>query len=714
MNRPLLACVLAFILIVLPASETSADFTPATLVSGTQLIPFEKAGSPTFSQNGRYVALQGTLAGEPGIYRRDLQTGAVKLVAGVKLSAGASEEVSPVPALDASAPSISADGRYVAFTATAVLDPAAKPGAGCPQVYVRSMEEPLSAPGAYELASALDGTEEGIAYASCPASGASSLAVAGAQAAPGVALSADGRHVVFTILSPSDLTGPCKTTPTVECPTDPSQVALRSLDTKTTTLVSTTPSGEATPGGGAFPSSASEQKGVPSMEAAAGSSAAISADGSTVAWLGTNIPFQVPPGTDVIEGMARLGAPVGTEVEPLWRRVADGLTAGTRRLLNDAGINFYFTESSEEAEAVNAGTLYRARRDFVPPVLNSDGTTVAAIANGPTAANEGSYRYVTAANAPVPAEAYVIYVSDVPATPPRVIALTATPSFAASNALVAGVSDVAISPDGSRVSFNTRRTSFALAPPTLIGPPAPEGGSAYTYEANMALGTLQRVTSTYDGSPPNGDPGLISFSGDGQSLVFASSASNLFYGDGTPGASQVYVVHENSAASQVAGQSIEPVPVTPLPVPAWVLSATAHPQPDGSVLLDAQVPGAGRLGARATAQLPISTGRSVRLPRRGRARKAASATAARSRRKITTSAGVEIPARTVALTGTVAAGPSELQLRVRATARYRTLLAGRHGLYAQLRVTFAAKGHKTLIQEIPVTFRARAHKRTKG
>jgi hypothetical protein len=705
-------CLLALIVSALPAAAANADFTPVTLVSGTQLIPFEQATSPALSGDGRYVVFQGTLAGVSGIYRRDLQTGEVVPVA-------VASKDPAVNAPDATAPSVSANGRYVAFTSAAVLDPAQDTASGCPQVYVRDMDEPLGVAGAYTLASALNGTSAGLTYAAhCPAVPPTQLSVGGAQAAAGVALSADGRRVVFTVLSPSDLSGPCTTTPTVECPAEPSQVALRDLASQTTTLVTATPQGQPTQGGGAFPSAESEQKGVRPTETTSeepvGSSAAISADGSTVAWLGTNVALQVSSATDVITGMLSLGRPVATEVEPLWRRVADGSAAVTRRLLNEARLNFYSGQVPQETpEAVEGGTFYPASQDFVPPVLSADGTTVAAVANAPSATNEGSIKYSNGA-IQLPSEAYVVEVNDDPASSPRVTALTATPNFAASNAIAGGVSDITISPDGSRVVFNTRRTSFALAPPTLISPPAPEGGDAYTYEANIALGTLQRVTSTYDGSPPSGgNPGLLSFAGDGASLAFASSADNLFYGDPTPNASQVYLVHEIPTAGQVAPQGASVAPITPLPIPVWVLSATATAQVDGSVLVDAQVPGVGRLGVRATTQLQVFAGRSARLVRHAGVRPATRAFAARSKRKTKTSAGATIPTHTVALAGTVAGGPSEVRLRVRATARYRALVDGRNGLYALLRVTFTARAHQTLVQAIPVTFRVRAHKRTK-
>jgi hypothetical protein len=294
----------AFLVLVAPAQ---AEFSRPLLLSGTAKLQFGEAGVPALSQDGGYVAFQGSLGEVPGVYWRDIHSGQVELVAGG----------------DANGPSISKNGRYVAFTSTAVLTAAAKPGAGCPQVYVRDMdrepdpaaemeepsapadEEPWPADAAYVLASALDGERTGLSYSSSCVGG-------GSQSTPGVALSADGQHVVFTVLSDSDLT------PGVEGP----QVAVRDLETAATTLVSTTPSGAATPGGGA----------------SLGITATISGDGSTVAWYATNVPAQVPSAAPEIEaGMSSYGGP-GREAEPLWRRLAPG--SPTRRLLAGAGLEF--------------------------------------------------------------------------------------------------------------------------------------------------------------------------------------------------------------------------------------------------------------------------------------------------------------------------------------------------------------------------------------
>ncbi|HTA15846.1 MAG TPA: hypothetical protein VK781_13405 [Solirubrobacteraceae bacterium] len=712
----------------LPA-VTRAAFTPAALLSGTAQFQFEEADSPAFSADGRYVVFRGSLLGAAGIYRRDLQTGQIVMVAGAsKTEAPSSISESTVGAPDATAPSISANGQYIAFTTSAVLDPKDDTGSGCPQVYVRNMgtlTEPLSAgaPGAYTLVSAVNEGSVGLTYVTpCTPSSTTQLQIGGSQAASAVAMSANGKEVVFTVLGESNLT-----TGEHGAPATPArQVAVRDLETQTTTLVSTTPAGEPTQGGGAYPSLATEP-GVgfisyPPGDQPVGSSAAISADGSTVAWEGTNVPEQVPSATEITERMASLGGP-GKEVEPLWRRVADGPAAVTRRLLDAAGLNFYFFGSTaiENTGPVLAGAFAtNAEHEFVPPVLNENGTIVATIANAPTKEGEEDYLFNPLSRkngTPVPpADAYLVHVSDDQAVPVQVTALTATPSFAAENIRNTGVKDIAISPDGSRVAFNTVRTVFALTSPTPTDLPVEEVNFAYTYEVNLSHDILQRVTNTYSGSPPNGNPGLISFSGD-DSLALESSASNLFFGDGTPGVSQVYLVKESQVAEPIAVQTTSSAPLTELPVSLWTLSATAVAERDGSVLLRVLLPGAGTLSVRADAQIPTISSSSPRKEH-PRVRAVSEVVVARGTRKRPRVKSKDlhsslVPTRTVAQAVASVLAPSELEMRLRVAAPYRTLVNGKKGLYCVLKVSFTAAGHEALSQEVPVTFlRVASHTKT--
>lgn len=685
---------------ILP-NAAKAGFTSATLLSASEHTQFEEAEAPAVSQDGRYVVFQGIVDQTPGIYRRDLQTGAV-----VPVAAAANALVNPVSeafsAPDAAGPSISADGQFVAFTTTADLPTSeGRPSneQRCPSVYVRDMsinpgaEEPGHA-GAYTLASVLGGSGAGeperpISYGPGPCSlsslGKPEFPIDGTQAAPGVALSADGNKVVFTVLSASNLGDPECANP--ECMTPSSQVAVRDLAARTTTLVSVTPQGLATPGGGAYPSTSSEQA-MPEPvgprnraklqfgDQVTGSSAAISADGSTVAWLGTNASEQAGAG---------YGGPL--EVEPLWRRVADGASATTKRLLSGAGLNFgYFSYHLEPGEPVNAGSLVSTRSylEFIPPALSADGRVVATLANAPTPASAGTAEVSSRAAVPN-SDVYVIHVDDTPAAP-VVARLTNTPAYNASAQATGDIKDVTISPDGTRVAFDTTRTTFAASPVALVSPPIPYAFTFETYEANLARGTLQQAVYAYDGSVPSSNAGLLSFSGDGETLAFASQAGNLFFGDAI-GASEVYAVGETQSGTEVQTQSVGAVPVTPPPAPDWMLSATVTKLADGSVLLDADVPAAGRLGVEATAQLPAPTGQSSHA-----------AHGATRRRALHT--------YTVSKAATVARANSQLRVRLRVTPRYHALVTSKLGLYTILRITFSAVGHRDLAQNVPVTFRA--------
>ncbi len=686
----LLLCLLVASLL-LPLT-VRAEFTPPTLVSGNSEIPFEEASDPALSKDGRYVAFQGKIAGASGIYRRDLQTGALELVAS-----------------DAIGPSTSADGRFVAFTSTAELDPGVPVSPeerGCAQVYVRDMDLGAEEPGAYVRASALtkevagESVVEPIKYPEgCGGP------VGGAEAATGVALSANGDRVVFTVLSPSDLT-PGGTTG--------GQVVVRDIGKRETILVSEAygGAGQAPHGGGAYPSTASAQSLVSQStfgEQPTASSASISGDGSTVAWQGTDVPQQVPSATDVPASMAGIGGEE-KEVEPLWRRIEEGAKAETKRLLGGTDLNFYFRGSHEETQGVEGGALFsEGVTYFVPPVLSEDGSTAVVIANAPTPANEASYGFAAGKPA-LPTDAYAVTIGD-PASSPQVTPLTATPNLAAERAPLDGVTNVAISPDGTRIGFDSARTSFALSPPSLISPPAPETLDSYTYEVNLPLGTVQQVTRTFDGSPPNGQTGQMSLSSDDLTLAFGSSATNLIFGTPTSGVSQIYTTHELPISTEVAVQGVSTAPATPLPVPSWLLSASASVLSDGSVLVDAEVPAAGHLSVKLTAQVPGSAqnrpthaSKPIRS-RAGRRPPVHSSAAAnkRSSRRVSASP----VAKTVAANASTVSGQTDVRIRLHVGSRYLFLLRTKNGLYCLLHLAFSAPAHPTLSQVIPLTVRIR-------
>jgi hypothetical protein len=712
-----LAAALTAAWALLSSPTAGADFGAAALLSGTGQIQFDQADAPALARDGHYAAFQGSLASVSGVWRRNLQSGEIEAVIVEDLSDPA------ISAPDATAPSISANGQYIAFTTTADLqpetiqdgEPVGEPAAdrGCPEVYVRDMDLPADAAGAYTLASALNDSGEGISFAGgCPAT-TSGFAIAGAQAAPAVALNEEGNEVAFTILSPSNLTGPCTTGTPPACPTPASQVVVRNLETDTTTLASVTPTGEATPGGGAFPSEESERQMHTSTDPSSllgqqltGSTAAISGDGSAVAWLGTDVGAQVPSAASEIEAGIQPRSEreaAGSEVEPLWRRIADGSAATTRRLLNGAGLDFFYNVD-ESAEYARGGSFVDTGTQslFLAPALSDNGETVALTANAPNAETERS-AYLSG-ETPT-SDAYLVRVTDNEATPPQVTALTTTPDYDATRPALGFIENVAISPDGSRVAFDTSRSEFTLPTLALISPTVLTG-SEETYEANLQLGTLQRVTTTWDGAPPSGSAGLLAFSGDGRALAVASNATNLFYGDAIS-SSQVYFAEELASEAPPAAQSVGSQPIEGLVSPEWTLSAIAAAQSNGSVLITAEVPAAGTLAVHAEAQLPTSA---IHAPAKsahsGRHR-------AKAKRAKTSTAAVKLLTRTVSEASAAAAAPGEMRLRLWVGKDYRSLVVTRSGLYTMLRVTFSAPGHATFTRQIPVTFRAAAKKPSK-
>ncbi len=683
------AVALGLLLFALAAAAPAhADYMSAQLLSGTSDQQFTSAASPAVAAGGGYVAFQGTLGAITGIWRRNLQTGAVELVAGTQTGNGAA-----LSAPDAAGPSISVDGRYVAFTTTADLDSANEPSAdaGCPEVYVRDMDLSASDSAAYTLVAALNGTTTGITFGGSCGRSSQSFAVAGAQAAPAVALSDSGGDVkvAFTLLSSSDIEGTGTTT-------DPSQVVVRDVTAKTTTVISVTPAAQPTPGGGAYPSTTTLAGGAArpgvgisgTARPPTDSTAAISADGTTVAWLGTEVLSQVPSATDVLTDVAdafgggNSSDPGGAEIEPLWRRYADGAGAVTKRLLASAGLEFADVNTEEN---IGPGVVVAGSQipTFDPLALSANGNEAAVIADAPTRVAWTNYEELGSASGslvPFPADAYLVRVDDDAASSPQVTPLTVDDDYEASSAQIASIYDIAISPDGSEVAFDAARTEFT--PLALISPPATYDNVPDTYVASVASGTLQNATVTYDGSAPNGTGSLgaqaLAFSADNRSLVLASGVSNLFYGDVYPGSSQVYLEPYDQGVSTLATTTISPLPTLAHVASSWRLSLSTRALANGSVKLSLALPGAGTLTLNATA--PLHSRHTTRVAQ-ARVRARGSAT------------------RTVSLT---------------LARRYRRLAAGRHGLYAILTVRFTATGHAALTRTLGVTFHRRSVKHRKA
>jgi hypothetical protein len=564
-----------------------------------------------------------------------------------------------------------------------------------------------------------------------------------------VALSADGHHVVFTTLSPSDLTGACTGTgspPAVSCPTPPDQVMVRDIPSSgspgpgSTTLVSATraslggepqpvPSGAALAG----PTSSGNVSlagGARAELAVGASTAAISADGSTVAWMGVNVGEQAdmstPPPT---------GGHTDGYAEPLWRRVAGGPAAPTRRVLAGedssspgcppvctGGLDLewdtqglspqeytgaapeYGSYTSLAAVGLAAGAGFADPLGAVTPQLSSDGSTVALLSSQPDYGNDPSFG-VFDQTKPPPANAFVVNMSPGLSRAQAIERLTDWASLDFTNtALASPVTSIALSPDGTRVAFTTQRVAFPLAPPALITPPLSQADATQLYEANLAAGTLQLVSQGYDGQPANGGVYAASLSAGGQTLALATGATNLTYGVVNEG-SDVFVTSEEASPAVAGQQSVTPLPPSPLAEVPWSMSATATPSPDGTLSLYVSVPGAGALSATALANVLRSSSskrhhaRRAKTPARGRRARSTRRKGAGPRPKKLVGASMQRVAHAAART----AGPGIVELHLVPAARYRSLLS-EGGLYATITIAFTAHGHRRLTQRLSATF----------
>ncbi len=269
--------------------------------------------------------------------------------------------------------------------------------------------------------------------------------------------------------------------------------------------------------------------------------------------------------------------------------------------------------------------------------------------------------------------------------------------------------DYAVSPDGSQVAFTTKRTQYPLSSPAYVSAPAAAPGMIELFDVDLANDTLTRVTHGFLGEgerseerpiaePPGRDPyheeqGAYSpsFSKDGNTLCFASTANNLVYGDGND-ASDAFVVHRLLPTPGVVTQYISSAPANPTVTPAWKIGVTSVSLADGSVRLYAEVPGAGTLDASASGAVPLEAHASkARRSAHGARRRLPSVGVVKRDVASARAALGEGTEGLVALTLTL--GPA-----------YRSLASVGGGLSAIVSVTFTAPGRAALHVSLPVSF----------
>ncbi|HEY2054293.1 MAG TPA: hypothetical protein VGH14_10205, partial [Solirubrobacterales bacterium] len=435
-----------------------------------------------------------------------------------------------------------------------------------------------------------------------------------------------GREVVFVTTAESNLTeGSGGSTPGVATPAF--QVVVRDRATGCDTLVSA----QRDPLTGAMTDlpveGGAEIDGVAIAGLGGLNGASISADGSTVAWLGTNLQTQVPVLADEATVFAEDAGGIEPYDEPLWRRIGEGSAAPTRRIAGGGdplapgcpgaagtlaepacqgpfpGIIKYGGGTQNPS---SSGWLGTPNVDGVPQ-LSADGYEVALLGNPTAAANA----FLVDMHPGLDRDRAVRQLTrQIPVHPqdedPVVNAVTTL-------ALNGHVFDLAISPDGKRIAFVTARQQFPLAPPNLITAAPSSVGLTELYLVNLEGETLQRVTHGYRGfseasaagtTLASGGEGAASPSfGAGGRIAFASTAANLVENDGN-NAADVFMVETSQAAKVTGGSQISVPPGQPR-LKSKGLLVSAASLPDGRVRLTAFVPAAGSLRAAATGTLAV-------------------------------------------------------------------------------------------------------------
>ncbi len=669
--RTVLPTIVVAVTCLVHSAASLAEPGPIKLISQVPSEQAQSAISPAISADGHYVAFQGQIGGKEGVFREDVGSGSIALVAAM---AGTT-----------AAPSISADGRYVSFTTSSKLD-AGDDANFSPDVYVADMS---ATPPSYELASALNGCDPSDPSVHTPC-GLTYSGPGGSEASGRVALSADGSKVAFFTTADSNLGG-------VEGDTPAYQVVWRDLTTHQTALVSVQRNFEAETmtdlpvSEGALIGSAL----LPKLRGAS-----ISGDGTTVAWLSTHIPAQVPLLTDERGEIESLdNNKQEPYVEPLWRRVADGAQAPTRRIVGNgdptapgcpSGGNLEIAACQGPFPGLIAGkpsNVNGAIRGWLGisgvngvPQLSADGKRVALIGN-PIA---GSNVYLVDMSGGLSRKQAV-------RTLTREVSISTTdPFFGIGDPqripLNGLVFDLAISSGGGRIVLATARQQFPLAPPSLVTRPPAQVGMVELYLIDLEGQTIRRLTHGFGGDDEASlVPGLNlsttasgagatspSLTGDGSQLAFASTASNLVPGDGND-ASDVFTVEDGEASRAPAAQSISPAPKRRHLKRSKRMTLSAVSLPSGAVQLRAIVPGAGALRARASGSLDV-----------------------------------DAPPRSLALASKRARkrGGGMVRLRLDLPRRLRHLSHTREGLYAMTRVNFRRRGGGVLHGKIQVRFHA--------
>jgi Tol biopolymer transport system component len=698
-----LLCVLAF------AAPAHAIYGPAAGGLGAEIVSVDNASdeqgdAPStdadISANGQYVVFQtkatnffendGVPGGDPdppgtcregGIFRYDRFTGELALVAdGTEARLNAKGECEPSNLIfrGAQNPSVSAEGRYVAFSTAQQLVPHVNEHNENVEVYVRDMDVPLSAnrpgSGAYTLASAENGSEEPPTYEDSLVNPPIPGGDPGSEVWPNSAISANGEYVLFRAAElPSSL--PTGSTPT----TPPDQLFVRDLKTKTTTLVTRKKKGEPEEGGPA---------------GGADGPASLSADGSAVAWLGSHAPSQSVflPGEGLDESIPYY----------LWQHWQEP-NAPTRRI---TGIADPEDPECRPGEGVTQSPTVTG--PCYGPLTYPESSATGLGGEAPSlSANGDLVAFLTGSGLrpnTLKADALDVFLTNMSPgvtrkAGTRELTLAVNGAEGDGNA---SVTSLALSSDGTHIAFVSQRNAFVLSEPAATGSFSTTAEQGELDVIDLSMNTLERAVVGLEGVEPNGstlaNPTLTA---DGSTLAFASSASNFIFGDANQAADAF------TATLQIPGGTAGPPAGVNAGSGGFSLIATSSPElgvsvkdtKNGGVILLVETPGAGKLTATARGSIPKTV--SARA-----ARKAGASTVARGSKTNKTTKKKAPPPVLLASASAAARSEGTTTLTLRVSSKYAKDLQRIGRLKANIMIDFTptTPSESALSDEVSATF----------
>jgi len=498
------------------APAAHAEYGPGAAIVSADYGRLEQGDDATtnadITPDGRYVVLQtratnffadddpdpaGTIR-RGGIFRFDRETQRLQLVADG--NAFSTDSTGAQTLRGAANPSISADGRRIAFSTAQRLVP--QDVNDNVDVYVRDMDVPVGpdrqAGGAYTLASARDGGDVPATYA--PAASPQPSGDGGADVWRNTSISADGNRVVFR--TAPDAVSDLPDHAAVDVPGG--QVLVRDVAARRTTLV-TRAQADGTPAGGAA------------------GAVVISDDGSTVVWSGSH----AAPQTRFLDG---------EHIDPdvnyyLWRRLDGSVTRRITGLADpdDPACDGTPVTLSSTSTGPCYGPLTSQEEDGaslvnLTPAVSADGYQIAFLTTGgmrPTSINN-----------PGPD----LFMTDMHPWLTRksgTFELTRDGSSLDARA-TAPIDSVAMAADGRHLLVGTVRTIFTLPLFSPVGTFRSAATSEELYVLDLAEHTIDRVIRGLDGGDASAGAGAgpsPSLTADGATVAFTSQSANLFYGD---------------------------------------------------------------------------------------------------------------------------------------------------------------------------------------